>query len=354
MITRDEGLKNIDYGLTFLYNADGKYTLMMDNIVKEYPIGGLVCEYARLHPTEIKDVLMSCINLDKEPTAENVTAFICDFNKRLHEKFPPVQAIMICMEFANTFIEWAESQRTGREEEFCATLEVYASNEEVKDFIFNDTPFQDIGRETILQEALSCYVGFAANFGVTMSVFYDVVPDSDNGDEKLRERREKLPEFYGSFIDFQHIDYRIIILENGLNNMYTIRSSISLLLFEVANCLKNDINFSRCPNCNKYFVAEGRSDIIYCSYPSPQNPEKTCREIGAQITRANKEKTDVVTREYRKVYMRLQMITKRHPENREARKKFDRLTAEVKEWRENLKNGTGTVEQYLSWLKEFN
>lgn len=46
---------NIDYGLSVTY--DGKtYTLMDPDCLREYPIGGMISEYCRLAPTEIKQV----------------------------------------------------------------------------------------------------------------------------------------------------------------------------------------------------------------------------------------------------------------------------------------------------------
>ena len=43
---------------------DGKnYTLMVPDHLKEYPIGGLICEYCHLSPTNIKDVIISLSGL---------------------------------------------------------------------------------------------------------------------------------------------------------------------------------------------------------------------------------------------------------------------------------------------------
>lgn len=46
---------NMDFGLAVTYNGKG-YTLLCPDHVKEYPVGGLICEYCRLAPTAIKDV----------------------------------------------------------------------------------------------------------------------------------------------------------------------------------------------------------------------------------------------------------------------------------------------------------
>ena len=93
----------------------------------------------------------------------------------------------------------------------------------------------------------------------------------------------------------QHIDFRFLATaEKGLESLYTIKTSMSLLLFEMVNARQVDKQFVKCSNCGQIFVLEGRSDTIYCNYPSPQNKNKSCREIGAQVARANKEKSDKI------------------------------------------------------------
>ena len=128
---------------------------------------------------------------------------------------------------------------------------------------------------------------------------------------------------------------------------------MSLILFETAHVLDTQTPIVKCKNCGQYFVPTGRSDSIYCSYPSPQDSEKTCKDIGAQVSRSNKEKTDVTTKEYRKVYMRYKMLMRRHPEEAEYEEKFNQLTGEVKEWRNKLAHGMATTEEFLAWLTEF-
>ena len=56
----------MDYGLSVFYNNGKNYTLVGDGIVREYPVGGLICEYCRLVPTELKDIILDCPGLDLE------------------------------------------------------------------------------------------------------------------------------------------------------------------------------------------------------------------------------------------------------------------------------------------------
>lgn len=156
------------------------------------------------------------------------------------------------------------------------------------------------------------------------------------GDSTDTEQREKVlkmyDDLYGNLMDMQHIEYRVIsTAEKGLESFFTIKTSLSLLLFEMANAQKIDVSFIKCENCKNIFVPEGRCDAIYCSYPSPQNEQKSCKEVGAQIARANKEKTDIVTGAYRKMYMRYKMATQRHPHDKGKRLLFEKLTTGMKD-----------------------
>lgn len=121
----------------------------------------------------------------------------------------------------------------------------------------------------------------------------------------------------------------------------------------MAHCDEQNVTFVKCANCGRYFVPDGRKDMIYCPYPASFNSTKTCREIGAQRAFANKAKKDAVTGQYRKLYMRFQMNVKRHPGDSKAYHDFCRLTDEMKSWRKKLKEGSATSEECLEWLNSF-
>lgn len=350
MITQKEP-NQIDYGLSVTFDGKG-YTLLCDSIVRDYPIGGLICEYCRLSPTEIKDIILDCPGLEKEVTPENVAFTVTAFHDKLLQIYAPVIAIMVSLDFMNGTVDWFASKRQGNEDAFVSRYRDHCSSE-VKEFIFNGTPFQEVGSSSILQMLLSIYMGFGTTYSTTKYLFGQIIGAYDLEEEKRDDSITLFSEMYSTYFDVQHIDFRIINTEKGLESLYTIKSSMSLLLFEMANTLKEDANFVKCPNCNKIFVPEGRSDTLYCSYPSPQNKEKTCREVGAQITRTNKEKNDVVTREYRKVYMRYTMTAKRHPGDSSIRNTLNQLTSGMKEWRNKLSHGIATSEECLNWIATF-
>lgn len=350
MITR-ESEPNIEFGLHVTF--DGKrYSLMMLNCLDTYPIGGLICEYTRLAPTELKGFIMGCDGLEKSATVDNFVATFMQLQEKMTDSLSPVIGTMVAVEFMNTSEDWFNAVKTNRVDEFENFLNA-DSYESVKEFIFENTGFSEVGGETVLQLLLTCYYAFASTYVIVKHMFTQVMESDDNEDNAHKRSVELLSIMYGTYMDAQHIDYRIIMTENGFESLYTVKTSISLLLFEMAHCINTEANIVKCKNCGHYFVPEGRSDSVYCSYPLRDNKEKTCKDVGAQITRANKEKSDTATKEYRKVYMRYKMITNRHPEDSDAAGKFGRLTNEIKTWRNKLTHGLATTEEFLEWLGQF-
>ena len=97
----------------------------------------------------------------------------------------------------------------------------------------------------------------------------------------------------------------------------------------------------------------GRSDTIYCDYPSPQDHSKKCNEIGPQITRAEKEKNDEATKLYRKVYMRYKMLEKRNPNENRYSIILKELVEGSKGWRQVIKDDPERREEYISWIQSY-
>ena len=158
---------------------------------------------------------------------------------------------------------------------------------------------------------------------------------------------------YADNTDFQHIDFHIMFYDNAFHSIYTIKSSMSLILFEAAHAMDAQTKFVKCKNCGNYFVPVGRSDSVYCGYPSPQDETKECREVGANATRAKKMKNDVLTQEYRRLYMRLKMAIKRHPDDTALQERFKELTEGMKARKKQKEDGEMSVDAILEWLTSF-
>ena len=118
----------------------------------------------------------------------------------------------------------------------------------------------------------------------------------------------------------------------------------------MAHAIDTEAKIVKCRNCNNYFVPVGRADAVYCGYPSPQDGNKDCRDIGAQATRTKKMKNDVVTQEYRRLYMRLTMGIKRHPEDLKLQMALTDLTKGMKKLRKQRVEGTVSSDDILEWI----
>lgn len=349
MITRTDEL-NIEFGLHVTFDGKG-YRLMMPNSQQEYPIGGLICEFCRLSPTTLKQYIMACDGLNEAATTDNFVKTFMQLQEKMTVGMFPVIGAMVSVEFMNTSQDWFDAVRTDRIQEFLSKLST-DTYDSIKDFILEDTGITEFGGDTVLQLLLTCYFAFASTYVIVKHVFTQIMESDEIQDENHQRSIELLYAMYGTYMDAQHIDYRLILTEKGFESLYTFETTISMMLFEIAQCINTDANIVKCKNCGHYFVPEGRSDSVYCSYPLDDNKEKSCKDVGAQITRANKEKTDILTREYRKVYMRYKMSMSRRPDDPALEEKFHRLTNEFKMRRAEIMSGESTTEEVLEWLSE--
>lgn len=68
---------------------------------------------------------------------------------------------------------------------------------------------------------------------------------------------------------------------------YEISSIKDLLCIYFNFFVENKITINKCKNCGKYFIPSNRTDEKYCDNPSPQKPEKTCKQYGAKKAYVN-------------------------------------------------------------------
>ena len=54
---------------------DGKKNVVMYQGLKEYPIGGMIAEYARLHPTCLKEVILDYQLINENASEETIAKF---------------------------------------------------------------------------------------------------------------------------------------------------------------------------------------------------------------------------------------------------------------------------------------
>lgn len=327
---------------------DGKKNVVLGGgIIKEYPIGGMICEYARFRPTDLKEPILENSHFHDVGYKDTMPDALLELYEKLLADHGPITAHIVVTEISDYLLEYLHAS-----EDACASslAEMNAEKDDkINTFILEDSGHDCFGLETVGQALLTAYSFWASSYVAFKFSFNMLV----TGDEYEEAQVNGFWSMYGDNTDFQHIAFRIMNFDGSFHSIYTIKSSLSLLLFETAHVINEDTKIVKCKNCGEYFVPIGRSDAVYCGYPSPQEPDKACREIGARNTRARKMKNDTATIEYRKLYMRLKMAIQRHPDSLELQQQFKMLSEEVKRIRSEIKTGHKTADDLIEWLTSF-
>lgn len=108
------------------------------------------------------------------------------------------------------------------------------------------------------------------------------------------------------------VQYAVVETQEGgaeiVEKIYFDRLS-DFVYVELLKGLQKGFLPKRCPNCGKWFLQEPGTDFTYCGNPSPQDPEKLCRDIGSINNFRNKAKNNEIwsihQRAYRKYYARM-------------------------------------------------
>ena len=90
-----------------------------------------------------------------------------------------------------------------------------------------------------------------------------------------------------------------------------IESLSELLVFEGCRMKKNNKVIKVCENCDRYFIPPHRKDTIYCEAPSPQDPNRTCKQVGANNKTKKKLQEDPQARRYHTVRSKWNMAIHR-------------------------------------------
>ena len=131
-----------------------------------------------------------------------------------------------------------------------------------------------------------------------------------------------------------------------------------MLLFLLCEMINLSCTLKICPNCGRYFHPE-RSDAVYCNRPSPQNGHKTCQEYIKYQKYINKTRNDEATKLYKQIYNQKANKVRRTREGSPERKPNSALEKDLnqfkhnaEQWTKEVKAGTKTEAEYISWLKE--
>ena len=106
---------------------------------------------------------------------------------------------------------------------------------------------------------------------------------------------------------------------------------LQVLVFETCRMKKEHKPVKICENCGRYFIPPKRNDSIYCPAPSPQNPEKTCAEVGANFRKSDKRRADPVERKHHNNVCRIRNNVRRMIKSGVAKKDLKRFKKELDE-----------------------
>lgn len=344
----------MEIGLVVQY--DGKENYVLQDGVHRYPIGGILFEYARLAPSELIDIILSCPNKEKKTTRHEIVIALEYIRKTCAKQYGVVISVMFIAELFETI----DNLLGYTPKEIMEHLKELTLDERfagIKKYILDKNETEEFNVETIGGMLSYAYFIFGITYSTFKATFIELnksIEHEKNKDVEVNEQAlEKFLSMYGENFDAQQIDYKVMLIDGKFSSVYTLQNSFSLLLFEVAHLIETGQRVTKCKNCGNYFVPETRSDTLYCNYPSPQNKEKTCKVNGAQVARAKKEKSDSFTREYRRAYMRLKMKARRNPNRVELGKMLKEMVAEAKEWRDKINENNIDEEAWKEWLSHY-
>ena len=203
----------------------------------------------------------------------------------------------------------------------------------------------------------ACYFDYLADVLDAMLFFYaEAAGETGTAVEGQDELRDRFLSELGTSEHIDGIAVRVIYSreEDSFYYQYEIRSLRALAAFEIMHMRQSKSLIRRCqnPECEKFFMSK-RRNAMYCSYPSPQNYEKSCRDIYPRIKSEEKRENDAKTKMYRSAQSRLLTNKKRHPESAEH---YERLKKELKTHIDKeiaVKRGEMTVKAYAEWLDQF-
>lgn len=177
-----------------------------------------------------------------------------------------------------------------------------------------DTACQTIGAflEASYEEYIRHEQSFAAFFDALAADASGTADDFQTGlAEIFKEAAGELYEGYTRKCSVRHKDGNVSVETHSISN------TIQLLTFEYCRLKKEGKAVKICANCGRYFIPPNRIDAIYCPAPSPQDPSRSCSEVGPQARRTERRKRDSLEREHHNARSRLNMAAKRARDNGE-------------------------------------
>lgn len=134
------------------------------------------------------------------------------------------------------------------------------------------------------------------------------------------------------------------------NDVYRIKSIPALLYISLKEYVTyNNMPIRKCKNCDRYFIAQGRKDELYCTRKY-KDTNKTCKQIGSALIYLERLGNDAALSMYRNMNKRKHMQVSRKPDDKKLAKKFEDWKKNAKVEYNKYKQGQLTDEEFIRWL----
>ena len=127
-------------------------------------------------------------------------------------------------------------------------------------------------------------------------------------------------------------------------------NDLSSICYAILEELSKTSNYpiKKCQNCGMYFIPTSKVDEIYCDYPKDNS--KSCRDLGAFQSYAERLKNNKAMGEYRRTYQQKFMQVRKDKNNTKLTKDFETWKKKAKEKINDMKKGKLTENQVYDWI----
>ncbi len=259
-----------------------------DDSYKYYPTGGMlfeVCSQNSLHM--ITEKVQQMISLYPDGTNELSVETITDMFKWLYgtieDEEMPVATELFRSGFSEAIFEALEHDFTSE------------NPVTVKEFF--DDVYENHAKSVVM--LLDLFVAIAAHWtGIADEFQQEVLETFEDYADCLYEAYSKKCSVR-SKNDYKQVE------TNPITNF------VQLLIFEYCRMKKERVVVKICENCGSFFIPPNRNNTIFCTAPSPQDPKKTCQEIGPRIKRDKKRRENDMLKEHNATLSKYRMALKR-------------------------------------------
>ena len=151
-----------------------------------------------------------------------------------------------------------------------------------------------------------------------------------------------------SAMQMSHEVYRREDGREKLCEVYTFDSLGAFLYFDFFRGLARSYIPRRCGNCGRYFLLDAGKYSSYCPRPLEDDPDKTCRDIGARKKYDDKCKSDPIWLAYNRAY---KAHYARYMKKKMTVSQFEQWSRQAVEWRTQAERGTLARAEYERLLK---